>query len=80
MPDPSPQASALIELRHELDVALAERDRPGAVTSALAAVQTGAVGIVALYTVRTDWPADVLDLAALGLSPGPTGTPDGGAR
>ena len=50
MPDPSQQANALIELRHQLDVALADRDRPGAVAAALAAVESGAVDVVALYT------------------------------
>jgi len=50
MPDSSQQASALIELRHRLDVALADRDRPGAVSAALDAVRSGSVGIVELYT------------------------------
>lgn len=50
MPDPSPQANALTELRHTLDIALAERDRPAAVTAALAAVESGAVDVVTLYT------------------------------
>lgn len=50
MPDPSPQASRLTELRHRLDTALADRDRPGAVTAAVEAVESGSVGIMALYT------------------------------
>lgn len=50
MPDASQQASALIELRHRLGTALADRDRAGAVEAALEAVETGAVDIVTLYT------------------------------
>ncbi len=50
MPDPSQQASALTGLRHRLDVALAERDRANAVAAVLEAVETGAVGVPALYT------------------------------
>ncbi len=50
MPDPSTHASALIELRHQLDSALANRDRRVAVETALAAVANGVVGVVQLYT------------------------------
>jgi len=50
MPDPSTHASALVALRHRLDTALANRDRQGAVETALAAVANGTVGVVELYT------------------------------
>jgi len=50
MPDPSQQASALTELRHTLDVALAHSDRPSAISATLDAVESGDVGVVELYT------------------------------
>jgi len=50
MPDPHSNAPVLQELRHRLDEALTQRDRPSAVAAAIDAVSGGDLGVVELYT------------------------------
>jgi methanogenic corrinoid protein MtbC1 len=49
MPDPIPRPAFAERLRENLEAAMAERDRPRAVTTALDAVRDGSISIASLY-------------------------------